>query len=193
MKILLDFISIQGYVNGGAEHAKKVYDAMFELYANNEYIALYDSKINFVGNDKSLYDAKIVEWVDINTIGTIAQYVSENNIEIFYIGIFQRYFSICLDNIPCRVIVVIHDILDVELTANNIYMLYKPFTKSLLRIADKVVRHLPDCSLLKKIENHVNPILSYEKWIRFLGNRNMSNMTVCKLSKNSIQYNFPSL
>ena len=126
MRILFDFISIQGYLNGGAEHTKRIFKELLS-YKDIIFEGLYDSSLNFIENEFNIYSKCISKWVDIKQISNIGDYIYKNNIDIFYIGIFQRYWNISLDKIDCKTIVFIHDVSDLEIYNNGLNFL--SFTK----------------------------------------------------------------
>ena len=192
MKILFDFISIQGYTNGGAEHAKKVLDTLLQVHPENQYFALYDSLIPFVKDDQELYCKVIDKWVDLRSIKKIGDFIEYEHIDVFYIGIFQRYFNIDLSGIKCKVVAVIHDVSDAEFERNKIGYLYRPFVKPFLYGLYKIIKYIP---WIKK--NHYldsfSPAACYEKQRNFLTNDNVEIITVSNFSANSIYYLFPFL
>ena len=184
LNILFDFISLQGYHNGGEEFTRKILNGILEKNSVN-VVALYDSKLKFLDEDYEKYSQRI-GFVDIQC-GTLEIIVKEYNINLFFIGIAQRYCKYNLDNINCRTICVIHDIGDIEITANNIQYLFKPNLKNnLLFLFDRLFPSSPLTSKHRTLKR-------YSHLQTFLYKKNVEIVTVSDYTKNSLQYYFPKL
>ena len=124
-KILFDFISAQGSINGGAEYTKRILEELRRREGVTLH-ALFDSSLPFVGEDREKYSPYFVKWVDINKIASIGEYCRNEGIDLFFIGIFQRYLKRNLQGIGCRSVVVIHDILDIECRKRGLFFAFAP-------------------------------------------------------------------
>lgn len=190
MKILFDFISVQGYINGGAEHTKKVFESIINSNTNVEIWALFDSKMKFVDDTQTVFKDRIDKWVDVNSHKDLGLFINDNGIDVFYIGIFQRYSKYMLENIKCKCIVVIHDVIDVEFERNNLHNIYIPIRRTIVKFICGVL------DLLKyvatgKLNDNFSPISVFDKQKAFLTLENVQIITVSQFSKKSILYNLP--
>lgn len=193
MNILFDFISIQGYINGGSEHAKRILHELHSIQkdCNFSMSALFDSKIPFVGNDKNTYNPFFTEWIDINKISTIGRFCKEKVIDVFYIGIGQRLMKYYLEDIECKTVIVIHDIDLVELNNSPIVLRKKlPTHKDILK--QYIKKFLYTLNFKKKTYSGDDSESFYNQK-NFLLKQNVNIVTVSQFSKTSIQYNFPFL
>lgn len=186
-RVLFDYISLQGFINGGAYSIENI---LFELKKKNtvEIIPLYDSRLPFL--TKSLVeDVKNNMGVDVNCGLTIAQIITEYNIDTFFIGIFQRYLSLNLNNVRCKTILVVHDLAELEWNSNNVYKLLdnrcEPFKR-------KIVKNLKSMFNLGNFQYNRNFKL-YKAKSELLINANTYIVTVSNYSKFTLKYNFPFL
>ena len=189
MKILFDFISIQGYVNGGAEHAKRILCELHSLQTTNNLniFALYDSNIPFVGEDRNAFSHIFERWIDINKIKSIGDYCKGNKIDVFYIGIGQRLLPYNLLDIECKTIIVIHDIDFVELYSSPVII-----KKKIPLLIKRTIKQR-----LYKLVNK-NVVLGQDKnsfalQQNFFLKNNVYVVTVSEFSKCSLMYNLPFL
>ena len=123
MKILFDLISIQGFINGGAEYTRRILYELIDRNPNSsiiEIIGLYDSTIPFVENYciLSFLTEKKIRIVDIKQSKSLSEIIVKNNIDCLFIGIAQRYSHYNITNLNCKTIVVIHDVYDYEINDN---------------------------------------------------------------------------
>lgn len=192
MKLLFDFISIQGFINGGAEHAKRIFNEITNHYPNIEILGLYNSKINFLADDFNKYSSQISSWVDINKISSLGEYINNNNINVFYIGIFQRYLHENLDNINCKTVVFIHDVSDLELYNNKLnYISLSKATsfKSLCKNIAKFILY----QLGMRNSYFYNCYSLYAQHSNFLNKDNVIIACASFFTKDSIKFNMPFL
>ena len=188
MRILFDFMSLQGSINGGAEYTRRVldevlqkkYESYFEIYA------LYNSKESFINHEDNAYKNDINKWVDINQYTTISDVIKYNSINTFFIGIFQRYMKYNLSGINCKSIVVIHDIASVEIQNSKLYLLKPESITERLKTKTKSFISL----IFKRYREFDN---DFESHSYFLLNPNTNIVTVSHFSHNSIKYNVPYL
>lgn len=123
MNILLDFLTIK-WKNGGGEYTRRVYFELLNRLAktHNESIhlfALWDSSEGVAYEDMQ---EGVMNWpvemsfVDIHN-RQLPQIIKENRIDRFFIAMSQvlgDYPDIDLENIPCEVICVTHDVCNEE-------------------------------------------------------------------------------
>lgn len=189
MKLLFDFISIQGFINGGAEYTKRILLEISKTVDSRkiELQALYDSKLSFIGDDRVEYGCCFNKWVNINKISSIGEYCTEECIDVLFIGIGQRYYRYNLDNINCRTIVVFHDICSVELERCVMGIKDHHLTMS------NKIKHLGHKLLYKLNMTNIGLTQSQEIMTKksFWEKKNVEIITVSNFSKLSLQYNFP--
>ncbi len=180
MKILIDLISVQGYINGGAEYCKALYSRLL-TNIDVELYGLYDSNMQFCGDDEQIFVNSLVEIIDINNV-KLSDYIIAKNIKVFFIGIIQRYVYYDLSEISCDCICVCHDIGNIEIAANRIYTHYPITLRSIINyIFDN---YFPTSSF-----STYNRILrSYKSIIRFMRQDNVKLITVSQYTLNSIKY-----
>ena len=116
MNLLFDFVSTQGYINGGAEYTLKLFEEVYSRLndsgADFTVFCLYNSTQRFVYEEYSPSFMKLkphVKVLDVK-VQTIKNIVDENNIDVFFIGIGQRFSNLLFSELKCRVCLVIHDV-----------------------------------------------------------------------------------
>jgi len=187
MKILFDFISIQGSINGGREYVKRVLETIHlnTIEHSNLFLyALFDSKIPFIEDDQKKYDSYFVEWIDINKVLSIDECIRQKRIDVLFIGILQRYVNRDLSKVSCKSVVVIHDDGGPEIARNKIYRL-RPYT-NWYDFLKRFFKEALDYAGVIKIEDYSKEIDCHKK---FLLRSNVFVVTVSEFSKKSIQYN----
>lgn|SRR5574344_302899 len=191
MKILFDFISIQGSINGGREYVKKVLETIHLNtieHSNVSLYALFDSKIPFIEDDKKKYNSYFVEWFDINKVLSIDECIRQKRIDVLFIGILQRYVNRDLSQVSCKSVVVIHDDGGPEIVRNKTYRL-RPYT-NWYDLFKRFINEILDFAEIRKIQDYSEQINCHKS---FLLLSNVSIVTVSEFSKRSIQYNHPFL
>lgn len=185
MNILFDFISLQGYHNGGEEYTRKILKNILSHKEVN-VIGLYDSKLKFLDNDFEKYKTWLT-FIDIQT-NKISHIINKHNIDLFYIGIAQRYANYNLKNIKCRTICTIHDIGTVDIIANDIIYFVHPFGwKSIIRlILHKLFPHYGFSGKCRATKYYPN-------LRKFISADNVEIVTVSEYTKNTLLYFFPEL
>lgn len=189
MKIILfDLISTQDIVNGGSEYTKKVLRECLSYSKSVKIIGLYDSFLRDCINEKQLIIQNGGEIVDIRNYNlSIDLIVKEYNIDLFFIGILQRYLSYNLNNINCSSIVIIHDVGDLENSFNGIYKFYPQMPmsfKSKIRSFFKRTAELDKYYIIKR---------KYLNIVSFLAKKNVKIITVSNHSLNTIRFFFNEL
>ena len=138
MNLLIDFIPFQtqGGYGGAASFAKAVYDELFATRdADVQVFAAYDATLPTEGrfDCHQLANQWGIRLVDISTM-PLAEVISSNSVDTFFIAIGQFYAKYDLRDIKCKVIMFIHDIFDVERCDNRIdLMLSDKFNESSLQ------------------------------------------------------------
>ncbi len=188
MKILFDYISIQGTVNGGAEYTKVILAELVKQKKNRNIsiFALFDSQIPILDYNSFLYDNNFDGYYDITKIESIAKLVEKERIDSFFIGILQRVIKHDLSNIRCHVVAVLHDIASYEIKKSNLHLL----NPNIISVSIKeAIKHKLSCifSKFKSIEYY------FEKNSTYIASQNFDVVTVSNFSKSSIQYNLPFL
>ena len=179
---------MQGSLNGGREYVKRILDHLLSessKYENISIYALFDSNKIFLEDDKKKYSTCFAEWIDINCMTrSIGEWINKSEIDVFFIGILQRYAYYDLSKTNCRAVAVIHDDGGPEIIRNKIYRL-KPYI-NILDITKRYVLDILDYTGIKKIKDYSNEIDFHKD---FLMNEKTSVVTVSDYSKRSIQYN----
>lgn len=178
-RLLFDLISLQGYHNGGEEYTRTVLERLLEESAL-EIIGLYDSRQQFLDNDFDVFSQKMKIY-DIRK-NKISDIIAQESINLFFIGIGQRYLYYDLSGIDCKVICVIHDLGDFEIISNDIYKLFPSRVKFTERIKTSVKKFI-----LKR--NKYKDLLSrYQRLIALCNQDNVDVITVSQYSRNSISF-----
>ncbi|MEG1616792.1 MAG: glycosyltransferase [Bacteroidales bacterium] len=185
-KLLFDLISIQGCINGGAEYTYRIFRELIRLETNLEIFAIYDSKKELPYNDISYFRSRVGNLIDVNSVVSISQIISKFEIDCFFIGIGQRYFPYNLTDLDCQIIMVIHDVGDVETYSNKIYRIFKHHPKSKLT---EIIYALKDIYLLL-MRKKENPISGYAEIMKVIKKENVELLTVSEYSKSSLKYYF---
>ena len=137
MRILFDLISLQdNFINGGAEYTLKVFTELI-VDKQCELLGLLDKKKII---PKFLQD--IISFNNINCFfiqDSIEKIALEQKIDKFYIGIAQRYNSIDLTKLSCKVLVTCHDVGDLcneydnKIDSNRLRFVHKYSKNSITR------------------------------------------------------------
>ena len=180
MKILFDIISLQNYHNGGEEYVRAILHDLLKK-TGIELIGVYDSNFTFLDNDYE-WLSSIMKLEDIRK-SNISDIVNRENIDMFFIGIGQRYASYNLEGIKCQTICVIHDIGDIEYSTNKIHYLFNKSIKSFINL---VVQKWN-----KSFSSRIRK--PYGNLIKFILKSNVEIITVSKYTANSLYYYFPQL
>ncbi len=196
MNILFDFISTQGYINGGAEYTLRLFEEIYcRLVGKGEefkIFCLYNSTQKFVYEGYTPADLKIkphIEIVDIKN-KAIENIVEDKDIDIFFIGIGQRFSNLLFSELKCRVCLVIHDVVFGEMRDSKLKDIYYLYDKKRL-FRQYYINPLKDFILCKK-KRESNE--SEEKMAKnILSSSNVDVVTVSNFSKNAINtlYNVP--
>jgi glycosyltransferase involved in cell wall biosynthesis len=148
MKILFDLISTQKLINGGAEYTIKIFNSLIERCINseNDIIAIYDSriKITYAQVSPDYLENKLgIRCVDISN-DLLSNIIQIYKIDVFFIGIGQRMNQYSLENINCKVICVIHDLIQIETEDIKLHQYLKldswfKLTKALVKKRKKTI------------------------------------------------------
>lgn len=188
--ILFDLISIQGFINGGAEFAYKTLKSVLEKYDpdRQNLIFLYDSKIPFVydGTSPNYLEKELhFKCIDISREKSIGQIISQHNIDVFFVGIGQRLENYPFSDIQCRMIIFFLDLSNTEIHHYGFEYILR--SKSAFKLFKVFVR------------DQLNAILKYlnkkkmEQLFTFAANKNVEIYTVSEYSKASLNYFYPNI
>lgn len=188
MNILFDLISTQKVINGGAEYTIKIFKSLIErcINSDNEIIALYDSRIKIAYNQVSpdFVEKNLnIRCVDISN-DLLSNIIQTYNIDVFFIGIGQRMDQYSLDNINCKVICVIHDLIQKETEDIKLHQYLElnswfKLTKALIKKRKK--------KFFAKKQAHNHNLMS------FVQKPNVQIVTVSEYSKFSLFYYYENL
>lgn len=185
MKILYDLVSIQQYISGGGEYVKRV---LQELYLRGEcdIIGVYDSQLSFIGNDFEVYCRICNKIVDIHT-SSLKKIVEKESVDVFFIGIVQRFIKYNINNINCNIIAVIHDLGDVEIASNRLHFFYKRNIRNGVKMFFDYIfpnsRFSTKCRVLNR----------YNRNMQMLKSDKFHIVTVSEYTSWTIKYYFPEL
>jgi glycosyltransferase involved in cell wall biosynthesis len=183
-RILFDIVSLQNYHSGGGEYVKIVLNKLLE-FRDLIIIGLYDSDYIFLENDLQFLSSKI-NLVDIKS-ASLSSIIQKNDIDIFFIGIFQRFQSYNLSGIKCKVVCVVHDIGEIETFKSKLFYLFPRSLKNYLRLTLDYL--LPNSRFIST--NKL--IYRYNNSIDFLLNPNVEIVTVSNYTACALKYYFPKL
>lgn len=184
MVILFDFISLQGYHNGGEEYTRIILNSILRK-KEHEIIGLYDSKLKFLDDDYDKY-SKQINFIDIQKY-KISSVIHLYHVELFYIGIGQRFYFYDLTGITCRTICTLHDIGNIEIAENNIMAIMGLTWKH--AIVNAINLFFPKC----RFSTRNRLLKAYANLRKFLREENVEVVTVSEASMNAIYYFFPEL
>lgn len=186
MVILFDLVSTQGFLNGGAEYCKKVFYTLLESKGENEVITIVNSRLPFIYEDlkpDNILSSFGVKSIDLSS-QSLEDAIKDFNIDVFFVGIVQRWLNYNLSDLKCRVICVVHDLHSIEVTDAKI--------KDIIITGSKyeLTKYY-----LKKIKNIVLPRRNseYEYLDKIFRAKNTKLISVSEFSKNSIYYYFNNL
>lgn len=189
MNILFDFISTQGIFNGGAEYTLRVFDSLY-----NEVVTL-DRKVElYCLFDRSLpspydsfsYDNILKKYPQLNILfindEELEGIVVNNMIDVFFIGIGQRYLEANLSKLRCKVIMVIHDALYSEDQEGHFTEYLNSFNSRRANLIRRAAHNF------KKL---IRPpkVIDINAYFESISNsKNIDVITVSEYSKNSLMF-----
>lgn len=203
-KILFDFLPFQDeMINGGTLFTRKI---LIELskYDDIEIIGVCLDKTKI--NNKLFGIDKIGEF-QIIEIKELKNFVEENKIQSFFIGISARYNSINLCDIPCNIYIFCHDLTDFSMSRAGIYedmdfdrykfhlklnqvkciklKVLKKIAKNLIKNKSMYLCRTKKIKLIKK--------LKFSNFDKLIKRKNVFVLTVSEYSKNSLNYYFDGI
>lgn len=190
IKVLFDFLTFEDkYINGGALFTKNILTTLL-----NEGVTIYGfcSNYEMINSDiKVLVDKHHINiTTDFNNLN---QFIKENEISLFYIGISQRYNQYNLTSIRTKIILTCHDIGDIVLDTilKNVEIINKHskllnkknnFIRFIKYIIKKIIRYKENMSLVDKY--------GYSNFAKLIKQENVYITTVSEYSKNAINFYF---
>lgn len=189
MNVLFDFVSTQGIFNGGAEYTLRVFDSLYQAVISNRgdvnIYCLFDR--NKTSSHKRFsYDSIKKEYPRLSIVffndSNLEELIKINKIDVFFIGIGQRYVDVNFSNLSCKIIMVIHDALYSEEKEGHfseyLNMLYpvnmNPIKKTVSRLINRI---------RNKNKKEVDVKLFFDA---ICNSSNVEIITVSEYSKNSI-------
>lgn len=201
--ILFDFLTFEDkYINGGA------------LYVKTVLLKLIDKKIHLVGickhysriNNEILEIANKYNIVIYENIDNLNDIIEKEYIDLFFIGITQRYNYYDLTNIKCKIYGVCHDIGDIVMDNANLlnegfinkYKLLIKTKRNIKTIVKSYICNFRDKIRRKMIKDRkeYNAYIvkyNYIYFAKLLKNTNFQLITVSEYSKNAIEYYFENI
>ena len=176
MKILFDIISTQGFKNGAAEYVLRVLSELLACSdAGVEVVCLYDSQEKFPYDETSpqaLAERGVVT-VDIRK-KPLGQLITDEQIDLLFIGIAQRFVKYDYSQITCQCVCVVHDFYDFDLDGIYEYLYRKNFFMWFLK---KMIR----------IRNAITKKKSRQEFYSFLSRKeNLNLVTVSEFTRASL-------
>lgn len=195
MNILYDQTEAQTlFFNGAAQYAQTVFFKLIsaiERYPNVHIYSLYHSDKAFKYEKLSLDNLKGLRGVSsIDYKGkSLRTVIVENHINMLFITCAQSFCDLSLgdiNNIPCKVVCVIHDLFDEEM-ARSKAQLFQYFTFRPLQF----VRYCLSRTYVRLRSFHLTDRTS--KMLSMLTSNDVDIITVSEYSKCSILCNFPQI
>lgn len=201
-RILFDFLTFEDkFINGGALYAKTV---LLNLLKRDCIIIGICEHVSRINPEilKIVKDYKIDIYENVNKIQNI---VLKEKIDLFFIGITQRYNPYDLTSIECEIIGVCHDIGDIVMDEANI--LNSRYREEFDRIVKGNSIKSKFRSFGSKVKNKLKKILlqnkgnfnklvlihNYYNFACLLKKKNFHLVTVSNYSKNAIEYFFDDI
>ncbi len=194
MNILFDQTEAQAlFFNGAAEYAQAVFVKMLSVldsYPDVNIYSLYSSDKTFRYEKMSCENLSGINRVTcVDYKGkTLREIVDEYNIDILFVTCMQAFCDLPLGNLDrlnCKVVGVIHDLTDEELSRSHVFLLkhlghpYKLIRSYLSKLKARIV---------------VGNVSSRRKQMISMLNRNDADIvTVSDYTRNSIKYNYREL
>jgi len=191
MNILLDFIPLQinGGIGGAASFTKAVSDEIcLKSTSEDTLFAVYDSS-KPIGKQYNYQDYAKVNNIQLLDLATtpLSQHIDSHAISSFFISIGQYYANYSLDDIHCKVIMVIHDLWDIEREDNHIELIIHDKTAESTWCWTKRMFNALSGRFNRQqqaIYKHIMPLYSAPNTISF---------TVSEYTHNALLFYFPSL
>ncbi len=203
-RVLFDFLAFEDrIINGGALYCKTV---LVELLKKDVHVfGICENKKNINPEIKEIATKNGIKiFENVKHVGNI---VSDYKIDLFFIGITQRYNSYDLTNIPCEIYGVCHDIWDVilkkagissaESNINCVKFNRNDYSKlGYLKTLTKLRLKWAIETFLTKDKRNKNKIIKqygYANFAKLLRKDNFHLITVSEYSANSIGYYFEGI
>lgn len=194
MNILFDQTEAQAlFYNGAAEYAQTVFFKMISLldeYPDVHIYSLYHSDKKFRYEKLSCENLK--KYRRITPVDykckSLKDIVKENDIDLLFITCAQSFCDLNIgntDNIPCKLVCVIHDLCDEEMNLSGIQF-FQHLSQPL-----KMVRYYLSRTKLRLTAHHVKG--RRVQMLSMLTNNDADIITVSDYTKESLSYNYPSL
>lgn len=194
MNILFDQTEAQAlFFNGAAEYAQTVFFKILSEMGSRPDVnvySLYSSDRTFRYDRlscESLAGINNVTCVDYKGT-TLKDIIDKYNIDILFITCLQAFCDLPLgnlDNLPCKLVCVVHDLTDEELSKSHVFFMkhldypYKLFRAYLSKAKARIV---------------ARPLSSRrQQMVSLLSNNDADIVTVSDYTRYSINYNFPEL
>lgn len=194
MNILFDQTEAQAtFWNGAAEYAQAVFARIVELlpkFTNVNIYCLYSSKKEFRYKSLAPYryeNNNQIHYVDYEK-RALKDIINLHKIDLLFVTCAQSFCDLRLGdikNLDCKVVCVIHDLLDEEMNTSKIQVF------SLINRPYKLLRFI-----LGRIHVRIKAksFTSRQKSLRqFILNNDIHIITVSEYTKYAIMYNYPNL
>ncbi|MBR5964548.1 MAG: glycosyltransferase [Treponema sp.] len=193
MNILFDCVSLQKFVGGGSEYTLYFFDKLLERAKKGQInlYGVYSSEYN-MDFYKKYVDGYDLELVDINK-GGLNDFIKQNSIDTFYIGIPQRYYTYDLSDITCRIVVTCHDASEMVLLYDKKYASYarrslEPHAHPKVQFVKEFIKYFVHYFIDKKYEKSI--ITKFKNLEKLFQKDNVHIVTVSNYSKYSLLYYF---
>lgn len=178
MNLLFDYISCQGFYNGGAVYAERILNRL-ELNSSVNIILLYNSELEILSYGGDVFNK--YKTIDLKN-KSIFDIIREYQIDVFLILIAQRYSKLNFKNITCRCVVVIHDLVTLEYYGNRFHYLLSRDTREKFKF-------LIDMFFFNSYYHRIMKSYSFLKMIH--ENKKVHLCTVSNHTKHNILFYFP--
>ena len=189
MRILYDLLPQQDYnINGGSLYGLAILEKLIENNSDKNYkiFGVYNSKKPLNEQARAICEKHSIELFDLSK-EKIEVICDKNKIDKFFIAISQRYRTISLEKVTCKIVIVCHDISNLIMSDSGIYS------------SKKLVDYYCDITgkkfsikglVFKYIQTRYNYYKYYKTFISLIAKKNVQVVTVSNYSKNSLDYYF---
>lgn len=190
-KILIDMLPFQHPegVGGALSFAKAVYDGLIASKTHEVSLyGVYDSKRG-IAKQYNLFEYANENNIKLYDVSNkpLRNFISENNIDCFYIAFGQFYNGIDLTGIKTKVIMFIHDIFDIERCDNKIdYLIADPYRQTIWQRFKRIV-NMASGRYHNKAQN------IYRDIIPLYASKNTISYAVSGYTVNALKYYFPEI
>lgn len=199
--ILFDFLTFEDtIINGGMLYTFSVFQRLCKT--TKDIIGVCDNPNRINPRIKRIIDENGIKITSIRD--GLDAIVKDNGVDVFFVGIAQRYNSYDLSSLDCKIVIVCHDICDVvtyytgsfyDLDQRHFYFSLHskhPFVARMKFIVQNWIAFRKPYGM-KVDYKKLREGLGYKKFSQLLAQTNVYVITVSQYSRTSIQYYFDDI